>query len=86
MGIKTKVTGLAGLALVITGCGSAEVPEVIYERALNSEKYLACMVEYLSINETCRFQRDERVFDACMTVHHRNCVELATEMVKGGVQ
>lgn len=83
--MKLNVTAIA--LGVLGACGQApEVPEYIYEQQLNPEKFTQCMFDMLTYNTACRMQQDKFVFESCLSVHHRNCVEQATEMVKGGVK
>lgn len=74
-----------GLSL-LAACGSAETPEVVYEKGLDEREYLDCMVQLLTINDQCRLQEDSRVFEACMLKHHDYCAESSEEFKKGGVR
>jgi len=75
------------LAGLLVGCGSdIEVPKVIYEKDINTQKFTDCMFEMLTMNTACRMQEDEAVFDMCLSHHHRYCLEQSEEMVRGGVE
>lgn len=73
------------ILLALAGCGTG-TPEVIYENDLNTEKYVNCMTQLLTIDKQCRLQTDKDVFEACMLVHSDYCVEQHTEFERGGVR
>lgn len=84
--MKLYITA-AILGAALAACGQQlETPEVVYEQQLNPEKFTQCMFDMLTYNTACRMQQDKFVFESCLSVHHRNCVEQATEMVRGGVE
>lgn len=71
----------------VVGCGQGpEVPELVYEQRLNTVKYVNCMEQLMILDKQCRFQSDEKVFEACMSVHSDYCVEQHTELSEGGVK
>lgn len=82
-----KVILLTAIVLTVVGCGAApDTPEVVYEKGLDDTGYLNCMVYLLTINDSCRLQRDEDIFEACMLTHHRFCLENNEELKRGGVK
>jgi hypothetical protein len=38
----------------------------------------------LSINDSCRLQTDEDIFESCMLQHHKFCLESNEELKRGG--
>jgi hypothetical protein len=78
--------GLFIIVLSIAAACGTSTPEVVYENDLNTEKYVNCMTQLLTIDTQCRLQRDESVFEACMLVHSDYCVEQHTEFERGGVR
>jgi hypothetical protein len=74
-----------GLSL-LAACGSAETPEVVYEKGLDDQGYLDCMVDLLLLNDQCRLQRDQDIFESCMLQHHAFCRDSHEELKRGGIE
>lgn len=83
----TIIAAVLAATSMTSACGSdVRAPEVIYEKGLDDTGYLDCMVELLIIDSQCRLQRSDRLFESCMAVHHKFCLESNEELKRGGVR
>lgn len=82
---RVTVTLVTSLTL-LASCGSDERLDVVYEKGLDDTGYLNCMVELLVLDSQCRLQQSDRLFEACMSVHHKFCLESHEEIKRAGIQ
>jgi hypothetical protein len=74
-------------ANAVSGCGSDQrFPEAVYEKGLDDTGYLECMTDLLILDSQCRLQQSDRLFESCMLVHHKFCLESHEEIKRAGVQ
>lgn len=86
--VRTRVIALVMTSLsVAIGCGSDErFPDAVYEKGLDDTGYLQCMTDLLILDSQCRLQQSDRLFESCMLVHHKFCLENHEEIKRAGVQ
>lgn len=85
--MRTLITVMIVAALGMSGCGSDErFPDAVYEKGLDDTGYLQCMTDLLILDSQCRLQQSDRLFESCMLVHHKFCLESHEEIKRAGVE